>query len=70
MVKKYALKAGIEKNVYNHLLRHTALSDAYSDTKDIRKVQQIADHSNIQTTQIYTHISAEDIKETMTKEKY
>ena len=70
MVKKYSLKAGIEKNVYNHLLRHTALTDLYSDTKDIRKVQQIAGHSNIQTTQIYTHISAEDIKDTMTKEKY
>ncbi len=70
MIKTYSGKAGIEKNVYNHLLRHTALTDLYSKTKDIRKVQQIAGHSNIQTTMIYTHISAEDIKETMTEEKY
>ncbi len=70
MVKTYSIKAGIEKNVYNHLLRHTALTDLYSDTKDIRKVQQIAGHSSIQTTMVYTHISPEEIRETMTKEKY
>ena len=70
LVKKYARKAGIEKNVYNHLLRHTALTDLYTDTKDIRLVQNIAGHSSIQTTMIYTHISAEEIKKTMTSEKY
>ena len=70
MVKNYAMKAGIEKNVYNHLLRHTALTDLYSGTKDIRQVQAIAGHASIQTTQIYTHISAEKIRETMTTEKY
>jgi len=70
LVKKYAVKAGISKNVYNHLLRHTALTDLYSNTKDIRKVQAIAGHASIQTTQIYTHISAEDIKDTLIKEKY
>lgn len=69
-IKTYAGKAGIEKNVYNHLLRHTALTDLYSSTKDIRKVQAIAGHASIQTTQIYTHISAEEIRETMTMEKY
>lgn len=70
LVKKYAEKAGIDKNVYNHLLRHTALTRMYSKDKDIRKVQQIAGHSSIQTTQIYTHVSAEDIKETMMEEIY
>ncbi len=35
VVKLYASKAGIEKNVYNHLLRHTALTDVYRRTKDI-----------------------------------
>jgi len=70
LVKKYAKKAGIDKNVYNHLLRHSALTDIYNATKDIRKVQAIAGHSSIQTTQIYTHISAAEIKETLTTEKY
>lgn len=69
-IKNYANKAGIKKNVYNHLLRHTALTDFYTKTKDIRKVQEIAGHSSIQTTQIYTHISAEEIKETMITNKY
>lgn len=69
-IKNYASKSGIKKNVYNHLLRHTALTDFYTSTKDIRKVQEIAGHSSIQTTQIYTHISAEEIKETMITNKY
>ena len=70
LIKHYAEKAGIEKRVYNHLLRHTALTDLYSDTKDIRLVQQVAGHASIQTTQIYTHISAEEVRTTMTREKY
>ena len=70
MVKKYAAKAGIEKRVYNHLLRHSALTDLYSRTKNIRLVQQAAGHASIQTTQIYTHISAEDLREAMAVEKY
>ncbi len=70
VVKLYASKAGLEKNVYNHLLRHTALTDVYRRTKDIVQVQMIAGHSSVQTTQIYTHISPEEIKETMTAEKY
>jgi len=70
VVKTYAAKAGIRKNVYNHLLRHTALTDVYRRTKDIVQVQQIAGHSSVQTTQIYTHISPEEIRDTMTTEKY
>lgn len=62
--------AGIKKNAYNHLLRHTALTDFYTKTKDIRKVQEIAGNSSIQITQIYTHISAEEIKDTMITNKY
>lgn len=69
-IKNYATKAGIKKNVYNHLLRHTALTDFYIKTKNIRKVQEIAGHSSIQTTQIYTHISAEEIRETMISNKF
>ncbi|NQT58541.1 MAG: tyrosine-type recombinase/integrase [Bacteroidetes bacterium] len=69
MIKHYAKKAGIEKNVYNHLLRHTALTDLYTDTKDIRLVQQVAGHVS-QTTQIYTHISAVEVRISMSKEKY
>ena len=70
LVKTYARKAGIEKNVYNHLLRHTALTDLYSRTKDIRQIQVIAGHQNIQTSQIYIRISSEEIRETLMMEKY
>jgi len=61
-VKYYAEKAGIEKKVYNHLLRHTALTDLYTKTKEIRLVQQVAGHASIQITQIYTHINAEEVR--------
>ena len=71
MVSTYAKKAEItEKRVYSHLLRHTALTDLYRETRDIRKVQTIAGHSSIQTTQIYTHIAPEEIRQTLTREKY
>lgn len=70
MIKTYAAKAGIEKRVYAHLLRHTALTDLYRKENDIRLVQTVAGHSSIQTTQIYTHIAPEEIRDAMTREKY
>jgi len=63
-IKKLGNKCGVER-VHWHLLRHTALTNYYTQTKDIRLVQEIAGHSSIQTTQIYSHISGENIKETL-----
>lgn len=65
-IAKYAKKAGITKRVHFHLLRHTYLTRLYSRTKDIRVVQTVAGHADISTTQIYTHVSGEDVREAMT----
>jgi len=64
-IKKYGTKSGITKRVYFHLLRHSALTKLYQETHDIRKIQEIAGHRDISTTMIYTHISGEDIKDTL-----
>lgn len=67
-IKKLGVKCGIER-VHFHLLRHTALTKMYSFTKDIRLIQQIAGHSDISTTMIYTHISTVNIKGTLLSNK-
>ena len=68
MIKKYAKKAGISKEISAHTLRHTCLTERYNSSKDIRTVQKIAGHSNLQTTMIYTHISDDQVKDVMQEE--
>ena len=65
MIADKAKKAGIGKRVHFHLLRHTYLTRLYAKTKDIRVVQEVAGHANISTTQIYTHVSGEDVRSAM-----
>ena len=65
MIAEKAKKAGIKKRVHFHLLRHTYLTRLYGRTKDIRVVQEVAGHADISTTQIYTHVSGEDVRRAM-----
>ncbi len=65
MVKRYAAKAGITKDVHPHTLRHTFATDLYRETKDIRLTQKALGHANLSTTQIYTHIVDEDLEEAL-----
>ena len=65
MIAEKARKAGINKRVHFHLLRHTYLTRLYAQTKDIRVVQEVAGHADISTTQIYTHVSGEDVRRAM-----
>lgn len=53
--------AGFERHMHFHCLRHTALSNLYRSTKDIRLVQKIARHKSLLSTQIYTAPSDEDV---------
>ena len=62
MVKRYALKAGIEKNISPHTLRHSFATDLYRETTNIRLTQKALGHSNLATTQIYTHIVDEELE--------
>lgn len=67
MVKKYITLAGLDPKKYSpHKLRHTAatLMHKYGNV-DIRSLQQILGHESISTTEIYTHIDSEQVKEAL-----
>ena len=62
IVRKAAKRAGIAKRVTPHTLRHSYATHLLEAGENIRKIQDLLGHSNLSTTQIYTHVSTNELK--------
>lgn len=67
ILKKYEKKINPEKNIYPHLFRHSFATHLLQNGADLRLVQELLGHSSISTTQIYTNINKDFIKESFFK---
>ncbi len=62
VVSNYAARAGLKAGVHTHTLRHTFASHLLEGDADLRVIQELLGHSNVATTQIYTHITKQEAR--------
>ncbi len=63
IIKRYARKAGIKKNIHCHTFRHSCATSMLKNKANIRAIQELLGHKTLHSTQVYTHVSINDLKE-------
>jgi integrase/recombinase XerD len=66
-LKEYAKSAGLSPQISPHTLRHSFATHMLSGGADLRSVQELLGHANISTTQVYTHLTTEQVRRTYDK---